>query len=696
MSRLASTTVIGCEDARLYFHTECIAMDSTTTAPMMTVERRLALFQNLFRQSRSQVAPSQFYQAFLATLVEVFRAEAACVWMAQSGKFHPAFAANLDKVGLTPGAAGWLPHEQLLDGVARQGAALSIAPGQVSAVGTNPLSVELLILPIMFGGTAQGLIELFRAASPAPDNPALVAARIGELGQWCEFLGDYIRSRELASLATQTESEALLRSFVMRLHGAMTKQEAALVAVNEGRQAIGCERVSLGWLVGGRATILAVSGQETINSHSNVVRALIGLTKVAVKSGQPLNMACPRAEQGAAPLETSAAQTPLEIYRSAVEAYPAAERPRWLLVIPIVEPSEAKHAPTKRLGALIVEQFRADSIPPANVQRAVVVADQVRVAMQRTELLAAIPFLSWWKRAAATSWLLRCGRLLLMLAVVCGIVAVATVPIEMRLAADGELRCESRRTVFAPEDGIVREVLVRHGDTLVAGQRMLSLDNFELAARQRDLTGQLLQARERQKSLEARRSGSRLTEREQIDLQTALVESSLAAEHLEQQIQRMQERVDRLVVVAPEAGVVTNWNLEQTLLHRPVRQGDALFQQIDPKGRWIVELRLLEDRSGYVARRLSELKEHEKLTIDFILATEPERRYPGTDLELSPRTDLTADGHIVRAIVELDPANSPPLRDGAEVKARLNCGQRSVGFVLFRELIEVIDTYLWY
>ena len=671
-------------------------MDSTTTAPIMTVERRLALFQNLFRHSRSQVAPQQFYQLFLATLVEVFRAEAACVWMAQGGKFHPAFAANLDKVGLTPGAAGWLTHEQLLDGVARQATAVSISAGQVSAVGTNPLTVELLILPIISGGTAQGLIELFRAAGTAPDNAALVAARIGELGQWCEFLGDYIRSRELVSLATQTESEAVLRSFVMRLHGAQTKQEASLVAVNEGRQAIGCERVSLGWSVGGRATILAASGQESINAQSNVVRALAGLTKVAIRTGQPLSFGFPREEQNAAPLASTEIPLPPEIYRSAVEAYPEAERPRWLLVIPIAEPSETKTLPTRRLGALIVEQFRADSIPSANVQRAVVVADQVRVAMQRTELLAAIPFLSWWKRAVATTWLLRCGRLLLMLAVVCGLVALATVPIEMRLAADGELRCESRHTVFAPEDGVVREVLVRHGDTLTAGQPLLMLDNFELAARQRDLSGQLLQARERQKSLESRRSGSRLTEREQTDLQTALLESSLTARHLEQQIQRLQERVDRLIVLAPDAGVVTNWNLEQSLLHRPVRQGDALFQQIDPKGRWIVELRLLEDRSGYVARRLSALKKNEKLTIDFVLATEPETRYPGTILELSPRTDLTSDGHIVRAIVELDPTNSPPLRDGAEVKARLNCGPRPIGFVLFRELIEVVYTYWWY
>ncbi|MBM4077583.1 MAG: HlyD family secretion protein, partial [Planctomycetes bacterium] len=147
---------------------------------------------------------------------------------------------------------------------------------------------------------------------------------------------------------------------------------------------------------------------------------------------------------------------------------------------------------------------------------------------------------------------------------------------------------------------------------------------------------------------------------------------------------------------APEKGIMTSWNLQQTLLHRPVRQGDALFQQIDHRGRWIVELQILEDRSGYVSRRLSDLAKREDMKVDFVLLTEPEKRYSGTIRELSPRTDMTSAGHIVRAIVDLDPTRLPPLRDGAEVKARLDCGRRSVGFVMFREIIEILYTYFWY
>ena len=698
-------------------------MDSDTIASITSAERRLALLQYMFRHSRSQVGPQQFYQAFVGVLVEVFRADAVCVWTAQSGKLRLTKAAMLDVTGLAPNADCWRPHEQLLEAVALRGGPLRVAPGESTVLGVNPLEFELLLVPLITGASVLGLVELLRAVSvnvisPDADNTPdtsqdeneALALELGDLRSWCEFLQDYFQSREMAVQATQTRSETAFRTFAMRLHSVQVKHEAALVAVNEGRQAIGCERVSLGWAVGQRTKLLAASGHESVNERSNVVQALIRLTNVAIQSGEALNYRFPplKPEEGAAiaPLTNSDSnaaasnpaqqQVPPEIYRAAIEAYPLGERPQRLLVVPMGDRSNPKTGVTKRRGALIVEQFRSDSLSDADVQRAVLVAEQVRVALQRTELLASIPFLAFWKRTTETTWLRRAGQLALLLLFTAGVVALVTVRMEMRLSSDGELLCESRRTVFAAEDGIVREILVRHGDTLDAGQKVLVLDNLELTARHRELSGQLLQTRERQRSLEASRSGQRLTERDQLTLQTGLGEAAVAIEHLEQQLQRMQERIDRLVVLAPEAGVVTSWNLDQSLLHRPVRQGDALFQQIDPSGRWAIELNIVEDRSGYVARRMSELAEGEKLTVDFVLATDAETRFTGTVRELASRTDLTAAGHIVRAIVDLDPAKSPPLRDGTEVNARLNCGPRPVGFVLFRELIEVVFTYLWY
>jgi multidrug efflux pump subunit AcrA (membrane-fusion protein) len=174
------------------------------------------------------------------------------------------------------------------------------------------------------------------------------------------------------------------------------------------------------------------------------------------------------------------------------------------------------------------------------------------------------------------------------------------------------------------------------------------------------------------------------------------VELATSVEHTERQIKLLQERLDRLNIVAPADGVIASWNVKQTLLHRTVLPGNALLQEIEPSGTWMIELRIPEDRVGYVTRHLSDLAAGESLTVEFVLATEPERRYPGRLRGIGARTELTADGHIVRAVIDVDPDDLPPLRDGAEVKARLHCGQHRAGFVWFRELIEVIQTYWWY
>ena len=98
-----------------------------------------------------------------------------------------------------------------------------------------------------------------------------------------------------------------------------------------------------------------------------------------------------------------------------------------------------------------------------------------------------------------------------------------------------------------------------------------------------------------------------MTEREQIELQSSLVEVASSLEHTERQIKLLQERQSRLRIAAPADGIITSWNVKQTLLNRTVLPGDTLLQEIDPTGSWKIELRIPEDRVGYVARRLTEL-----------------------------------------------------------------------------------------
>jgi len=643
----------------------------------------------MFRMSRPNVPAAQFYPAFLNALSVAVRAPTACIWRVSGDSLQMVTHRQFDQSGLRPETEAWSTHQQLLAGIVREKKPGRWKPGEVTPAGTNPLNQELLCIPVATSGGTTFVIEVLSPPSP-PNSSPQKKGRLARLEQLCEFFRDYLQSQELRSKAELAEIEQGMRILISRFNAATTSRELAVVAVNEGRQAIGCERVSLGWLTGRHPQILAVSGHDTLDPRSNVVRALSRLTKAATQSGLVLQTRFPKGEDPSpAPALDAAVES---AYLSAIDSYPESDRPRQLIVIPIGEES----SPATRRGALIIEQFQGSELPNAGVQRAAFVANQIRPAIQRLELLESIPLLSWWSRPGRRPWSRRIWRTLIAVLILSVIGGLASLPMELRLPADGELMAETRHAIFAPENGVIREVHVEHGSRVRAGDALLTLDNLELSAQLRELTGQLVQLRERQRSLEARRSGTRLTEREQIDLQSGLVEVASSLEHAERQIKLLQVRLDRLQVVAPADGVITSWNVKQTLLNRTVLPGDALLQEIEPAGAWVIEVRIPEDRAGYVSRRLTELPEGELLPVEFVLATEPERRFPGRLRRMATRTELTSEGHVVRAVIELDPDNLPPLRDGAEVKARLNCGPERAGFVWFRELIEVIQTYWWY
>lgn len=665
------------------------------------------LLRLLFRSSRPSIPAGQFYPTFLQMVTVALRAPSACVWRQHQGRFQVLAHRQVDQVGMRSDSEAWIIHQALLGGIARDQKPVRLKPGEVTPAGKNPLNMELFCVPFTADAGDHFVIEVFSPAVPADANSPK-KGRLARLNQLCEFFRDYVQSQELRLKAEQADVETGLRLFLSRLNAVSTSQELAVVAVNEGRQVIGCERVSLGWMAGRNPRILSVSGHDTIDPRSNVLRALSNLTRAATESGRILQLSFLDTE-GAANTATQlpsaelnrqapVAKTPESdesvrvAYQSAVESYSAADRPRHLLVIPLRDANE----PGKGQGALIVEQFQVEGLASAAVSRATFVADQVRLSLRRLELLESVPLLSWWSRPSRGAWSRRIRRTVLVALAIAVVTGLALLPMELRLPADGELLAETRHAVFAPDGGIVREVHVDHGSRVRAGDPLVTIDNLELSAQLRELTGQLVQSRDRQRSLEARRSGTRLTEREQIELQSGLVELATSVEHTERQIKMLQERLDRLKIVAPADGVISSWNVKQTLLHRTVLPGNALLQEIEPTGTWMIELRIPEDRVGYVTRYLSEMPTGESLAIEFVLATEPERRYPGQLRRIGARTELTADGHIVRAVIDVDPDNLPPLRDGAEVKARLHCGLHRAGFVWFRELIEVIQTYWWY
>lgn len=650
----------------------------------------------LFQASRPNVPAAQFCQVFLKGTTRSLRASAAVIWRVHADSFQMLAQYHLEKIGFTHQTGNWLLHQQLIMGIAQSDKPARLKPGEATRAGANPLNQELLCVPFTAENGVQFVVEVVDADTG--EDGLRYPQQLAQLNLLCDYFRDYVQSQALRLKADQKDSESLMRGFATRVNAAGTCRELASVAVNDGRRVIGCDRLSLGWRTGRGIQILSVSGLDSVDSRSNAIRALVNFTKAAISTSCVAQLefppAAPRPADNPPPEreKSSEPDTLPQPYRQAMQRYPESNRPRYLTVIPLGDA-----APNgTRNGALILEQFGEETIPSDAVERAMYVAENVRLTMRRLQILESIPILALWSRVSQGNWSRRLLRVLLLIGVLAGAFQLAMMPLDLKLPATGDLAAQSRHAIFAPESGTVREVLVDHGSRIQAGETILVLENLELSAQHRELNGQLARLGDRRRSLEARRSGARLSEREQIELQSEIVEAATSMDHTLRQIKLLQERLDHLNIRAPADGVVTTWNVRQTLLHRTVLPGDALVEEIEPDGGWAIELRIPEDRVGYIAQSIAHSTDNKPLDVEYVLATQPEERYSATVRNIGSRTEVTADGHIVRATLDLDRNHLPPLRDGAEVKARLNCGPRPAGFVFFREFIEVIQTYCWY
>ena len=77
------------------------------------------------------------------------------------------------------------------------------------------------------------------------------------------------------------------------------------------------------------------------------------------------------------------------------------------------------------------------------------------------------------------------------------------------------------------------------------------------------------------------------------------------------------------------------------------------------------------------------------VVVEFILATEPGVTYQGRIKEIHRRAELAgADGNAVLVKVAVNRDELEQLHPGASVVAKFHCGQRPLGYVLFRDVVE--------
>ena len=190
-------------------------------------------------------------------------------------------------------------------------------------------------------------------------------------------------------------------------------------------------------------------------------------------------------------------------------------------------------------------------------------------------------------------------------------------------------------------------------------------------------------------------------------LQGEKEQARIKLESAQNQIAILEDQLKMLEVRAPVDGIVTTWETKKNLLNRPVEVGTELIQIAGIEGDWLMEVDVPDDDMAPILAARTKLIQDKKtgaadkdarLSAWFVTMTDPQHRFEGYVLRIGAKAETVEGKHIVKVTVAftdevkkdfLSRNNVRTLRPGAEVRARVRCGERRLAYVLFRDVIQV-------
>ncbi|MBX3437355.1 MAG: HlyD family efflux transporter periplasmic adaptor subunit [Planctomycetaceae bacterium] len=635
----------------------------------------------------------RFFRDLLAAAIDGRRLLAGIVWFVdQEGRLKPICDFGLQNVSpdgkLTVG-----PREQQQLNTALRDGQVAVFNGQQAAEsGQKPR----VIGPLQADGRTVGGVELFFDAEQLPGGHRDLLHFVEE---WCGYAVRYLDRQRLASQqpADPTGFWEQFERFTLELQRTLDAREVAAIAVNDGRLMVGCDRISLIVKEGKRIKVRGISGQDDVEHRANLVSSMRSVARQVMRVGEPL------------------------VYRGDIQDIPPQlEKPlatflqegraRMTLFIPLLPPEAFPHKEEKDpgavksrkrpkpIGCLVVEQFSESRPLPVLRQRADLVADHVAAALYNAQRHQTI-FLLWlWVALGRLFGWFR-GRNLMISAAVLAAVAAAgaaltLVPWDYRVEGLGKTMPVKQQEVFAPWDGDVIEILVESGQRVKAGDPLIRLESDDLREAHVKATTELSGKKELLRTLDKQIDTAQRNE-DAARYQIEWTRTNAELPGIEEHVRVLEDRMAALTVRSPIDGVVATFQIRQKLQDRPVRRGEVLLEVMDDTGEWRLELEVPEYRMGHLLKALA-ASENGTLPVEYVLATAVETSYHAEVAEIATRTgESEGEGTIVEVFADIDPNTLPSRRIGAEVEAKINCGKRSLGYVLFGDVVEFVQRHFW-
>lgn len=661
-----------------------------------TKQQIRGLINEIAELSRGDSLAQEYYPAVLKRIVDALAAVGGAIWLLDDqGQLRLSYHINVNNSLIEADSEDAMKHGRLLGRLLSRGKSELVPPNSMlgdSQQEGNPSQYLLVVSPLSSGKSMDGLVEVFQRPDSAPN---IQRGYQRFLDQMAGLIGEWLKSHHLQKIADRQQMWQQADHFARMVHDNLDSRDTAYTIANEGRQLIGCDRVSVAIKYGRKCKVQAISGQDSIENRSNIVAALNRLATRVVSAGESLWY------------EGATDDLPPQL-EEAVEDYVDLSHGRSLAVLPIRRPENLTagdvHSKQKVqrediskneiIGALIIEQIESQ-IPTALLKaRCDLVYEHTARALNNSLTHSDLFLMPVWKFLGRMTWLFRGSAFPKTMTVITlaaiGLAAMFIVQIDFNLKSNGALKPVVEGQVFSHENGEIDQVLVDHGDEVQAGQPLVVLRNRELEIEHKRLVGEREQTIEQMEMTRSLAGSSSIPSNERVQARGQVQELEIRLATLGEQIKLIDERREQLVRRSPINGIVMDWKLKEKLRARPVTIGQVLVNIADVTQGWTVELSMPEKRMKHLDNAFGQSNQ-QPLPVSFVLASDPSVYHSGK-LSLQAvhaRAQLdTTDGTIVKMRVQPDTAESLTRRPNTTVIGKVNCGRRSAAFVWLHEVVE--------
>ncbi|MEO1618950.1 MAG: HlyD family efflux transporter periplasmic adaptor subunit, partial [Planctomycetota bacterium] len=530
-------------------------------------------------------------------------------------------------------------------------------------------------------GESIGLVELL-FHDPVSDDGRRGVERL--LAITSDLFGTYFQQERLRRLGTATDRWRQFELLVGRVHASLNLDETASQLVNDGRVFVECDRVSLMVYRAGRLQTVAVSGVDSFERRSQLVRNMEALGEVVARSKRWLRY------QG------DTHELPPQV-QEVVCDYADVSHAQTIDVVPLVASSlldvdgvALEPEDPSPVGVLLFERF--DSPPDGQTeQRISQLTNLGSIAVRNAIDYSTLPFLSFSKatRLATQAGWLRAKRVWwITLFSLLTVTTIGMIPVRFSVGARGLLQPCVRRDVFAPMDVEVMEVACDHDALVKKDDVLLRLRSRQLELDLQRVKGESQTTRKRLLAVTSARVQEDSDPADQYRGRFAAEEQELreVLASLKKQLALLRDQRDRLVVRSPIEGRVLTWAPTELLADRPVARGQLLISLADTGGDWELEVQVPDREIGWIKEaKLGE----QPLEVRFALAAGGEQIFKGKVHSIAGRTEIDQDGEAVVTVrVSVNDSRAASFRSGETVFADVDCGRRSIAFVVFHRVID--------